>query len=342
MIITRTPYRVSLMGGGTDFPAFFREHGGLVISAALNKHFYIGMTRRIDDRIALSYTRTEIVQTASELKHDLVRTILAQYDLHSGWEIGMLGEILGGTGLGSSSAVSIGLLHAVRTWLDLECGADLLAREAVVVETELLQKCIGWQDQYGVAFPALKQIRFDRDATVHVEPIALTPKNRTALETHTLLVYTGSVRKAESVLAEQSANTDANLSGLETLCSMTRELLAALQDSPLDLPLIGSMISESWQIKRTFAAGISNPKVDAQYQAGIASGAWGGKLLGAGAGGFLLFVISPELQAAMLSRMGNPPAFRLSLDTTGSQLVYDSGSRRNGAYWAVPEDQPRQ
>ncbi len=330
MIITRTPYRVSLMGGGTDFPAFFRDHDGLVISAALNKHFYIGMTRRIDERITLSYTRTEIVRNASELEHDLARSILAQYDFHSGWEIGMIGEIPGGTGLGSSSAVTVGLLHAVRTWRDLECNADLLAREAVMVEAELLRKPIGWQDQYGVAFPGLKQIRFDRDDTVHVAPIALTPANRAVLEAHTLLVYTGSVRAAESVLAEQSSNTAANRSDLETILGMTRDLLAALQDSPLDLPLIGSMIGESWKIKRTFAAGISNPDIDALYQAGIASGAWGGKLLGAGGCGFLLFLIPEDRQAAMLARMGNPPAFRLALDTTGAQIVYDSGSRRNG------------
>ena len=330
MIITRTPYRVSLMGGGTDFPDFFRERGGLVISAALDKHFYIGMTRRIDNRITLSYSKTELVQAAKDLEHDLVRTILEHYGLHSGLEIGMIGEIPGGAGLGSSSAVTVGLLHAVRTWLDLECSADMLARESVVVETELLQKPIGWQDQYGVAFPGLKKILFNRDDTVHVEPIVLKPGNRAALEAHTLLVYTGKVRAAETVLSEQSANIVANLSALETLGSLTRDMLVALQGNPLDLSLIGSMISESWIIKRKLASGITNAEIDALYQTGIASGAWGGKLLGAGGCGFLLFLIPAERQAAMLSRMGNPPAFPLMLDATGSQLIYDSGSHRNG------------
>ena len=209
MIITRTPYRVSLMGGGTDFPAFFRERSGLVISAALNKHFYVGMTYRLDDNINLSYTRTEFVRNVGNLDHEIARTVLARYDLHYGLEIGMMGEIPGGTGMGSSSAVTVGLLHAVRTLLGLECSADGLARESTLIETELLKKPIGWQDQYGVAFPALKKITFHRDDTVHVEPIALTPEKRKALEAHTLLVYTGKSRRAESVLSEQSSNMDA-------------------------------------------------------------------------------------------------------------------------------------
>ena len=329
MIITRTPYRVSLMGGGTDFPAFFRERGGLVISAAVNRHFYVSMARRLDDSIRLSYSKTETVQTSRDLEHDLARTVLTRYDLHSGLEIGMIGEVPGGTGLGSSSAVTVGLLHAVRTFFGLECSADTLAKESVIIETELLNKPIGWQDQYGVAFPALKKIRFNRDDTVQVEPIVLTPENRTALEAHSLLVYTGKTRKAETVLSSQSSNMDVNQSSLEAIRSVAQDMMAVLQDSPLDLPLMGSMLSESWVIKRTFAANVANPEIDEWYQSGIASGAWGGKLLGAGGGGFMLFLVPAEQQAAMLSRMGNPPAFPLVLDSTGSQLIYESGSRRS-------------
>ena len=330
MIITRTPYRVSLMGGGTDFPAFFRERGGLVINAAVNKYFYVSMTRRFDDSICLSYSKTETVRTSRDLEHDIVRTILARYDLHSGLEIGMVGEIPGGTGLGSSSAVTVGLLHAVRASAGLECSADTLARESVIIETELLNKPIGWQDQYGVAFPALKKILFNRDDTVQVEPIELAPENRTALEAHSLLVYTGETRRAETVLSGQSSNLDANQSGLDSIRNLAHDMMAALQYSPLDLPLIGSMLDESWMIKRTFAANVANPAIDELYQSGIASGAWGGKLLGAGGSGFLFFLVPAEQQAAMLSRMGNPPAFPLGLDSTGSRLIHDSGSRRSG------------
>ena len=328
MIITRTPYRVSLFGGGTDFPAFFREHGGVVVSAALNKHFYVSLTRRLEDSICLSYTKTETVPTARDLQHDIVRTVLAQYDLHSGLEIGMIGEVPGGTGLGSSSAVTVGLLHAVRTSFGLECSADALASESVTVETELLNKPIGWQDQYGVAFPALKKILFNRDGTVQVEQIVLTPENRTALEANSLLVYTGGARRAETVLSGQSSNMEANRSGLETIRSIAHDMMAALQGNSLDLPLMGSMLSESWAIKRTFAANVTNTEIDERYQAGIASGAWGGKLLGAGGSGFLLFLVPAERQAAMLSRMGNPPAFPLVLDSTGSALIHQSPAAR--------------
>ena len=271
-----------------------------------------------------------MVQTPRDLEHDIVRTVLARYDLHSGLEIGMIGEVPGGTGLGSSSAVTVGLLHAVRTSFGLECSADTLANESVIIETELLKKPIGWQDQYGVAFPALKKILFNRDDTVQVEPIALTPENRTALEANSLLVYTGKTRKAETVLSGQSSNMDVNQSGLETLRGIAHDMMAVLQDSPLDLPLMGSMLSESWMIKRAFAANVTNVEIDERYQSGIASGAWGGKLLGAGGCGFMLFLVPAERQAALLSRMGNPPAFPLVLNSTGSQVIYESGSRRSG------------
>ena len=330
MIITRTPYRASLMGGGTDFPEFFRERGGLAISAALNKYFYVSMTRRFDDSVRLSYSRTETVRTSRDLEHDIARTVLARYNLHSGLEIGMIGEVPGGTGLGSSSAVTVGLLHAARTSLGLECSADTLASESVIIETELLKKPIGWQDQYGVAFPALKKIVFNRDDTVQVEPIVLAPEDRRALEAHSLLVYTGETRKAETVLSGQSSNMDANQSGLDTLRGIAHDMVAALRSSPLDLPLMGSMLSESWMVKRTLAANVANPVIDELYRSGIASGAWGGKLLGAGGCGFLLFLVPAERQAAMLSRMGNPSAFPLVLDSTGSQLIHESGSRRSG------------
>ncbi len=317
------------MGGGTDFPAFFRVHGGIVVSAALNKHFYVSLTRRFDDSVRLSYSRTETVQSSKDLEHDIARVVLARYNLHSGLEIGMIGEVPGGTGLGSSSAVTVGLLHAVRTSFGLECSAETLARESVIVETEQLGKPIGWQDQYGVAFPALKNIRFNRDDTVQVERIALPPENQTALETQSLLVYTGETRRAEAVLSGQSSNMAANQSGLETIRSIAHDMMAVLQESPLDLPLMGSMLSESWIIKRTFAANVANPQVDELYQSGIASGAWGGKLLGAGGCGFLLFLVPAEQQTAMLARMGNPPAFHLVLDSAGSQVVHESVGHRS-------------
>lgn len=324
MIITRTPYRVSLAGGGTDFPDFFRAHGGLAISAALGKHFYIGITPRLDDNINLSYTRVEFVPSAGDLQHEYARTVLERYGLHTGLEIGMMGEVPGGSGLGSSSAVTVGLLHAVRTWLNLESTAELLAREAVYIETELLQKPIGWQDQYGVAFPALKLIRFNPNSAVSVEPLALTPDAQAELEKHALLVRVGHPRRAEAILLEQSSNADDNQSGLATIRSIADDMLAVLRRTPLDLPRLGALLSESWQIKRTLAAGVADAEIDAMYAAGIAAGALGGKLLGAGGGGFMLFLIPPEKQAAMLARMGNPIALPLTLDPAGSQVVYDS------------------
>lgn len=324
MIISRTPYRVSLIGGGTDFPEFFQDNPSLVISAAINKHFYLNITTRFDAQVRLSYTKTEIVREAGELQHDIARAILERYGLHSGLEIDMVGELPMEAGLGSSSSVTVGLLHAVRKHLGLECDATGLAEEAVLVETKLLGKPIGWQDQYGVAFPALKAITFGPGDAVQVDPIALSAANRQILEANALLVFTGKSRKAESVLSEQASRTDQNLAGLKAINGLANEMRAAFQAERLDLSLLGAVLNESWKIKQTFASSLSNSAIDELHKAGLAAGAWGGKLLGAGNGGFLLFLVPAERQPAMLSRMGNPRSLPLKMDLSGSSIIYNN------------------
>ena len=322
MIVTRTPYRVSLAGGGTDFPTFFRERQVCVVSAALNKYFYLTLASRLDTRVRVAYSKVEDVSHADALEHEIVRAVLKRYDLRSGVEIGMVGEVPAGSGLGSSSAVTIGLLQAVRAHVGLESSAAQLAEEAVRVETELLHKPIGWQDQYGVAFPGVKTITFGPGQKVHMHPIPLSADNRLALEANALLVSTGRTRRAESVLSEFISRMEENRAGLETVNGIARAMRAAFHAPRIDLPLIGSLLDESWKVKRTLSAGVTDPVIDEIYDAGLAAGAWGGKLLGAGGGGFLLLLIPMERHAALRSRLDGAPTLPLVLDMMGASIVY--------------------
>lgn len=327
MIVTRTPYRVSLAGGGTDFPAFFRERQTCVVSAALNKYFYLTLASRLDTRVRVAYSKVEDVPHAGALEHDIVRVVLERYGLHSGVEIGMVGEVPAGSGMGSSSAVTVGLLQAVRARMGLENSAAQLAEEAVRVETELLHKPIGWQDQYGVAFPGVKSITFGPGRDVHVHPIPLSVDNRLALEANAILVSTKHMRRAEAVLSGFVSRMEKNRAGLETIAGIARAMRAAFHAPRIDLPLLGALLDESWKVKRTLSSGATAPFIDEMYDAGRAAGAWGGKLLGAGGGGFLLFLIPPERHAALRSRLDDALTLPFVLDTMGGSLVYENEKR---------------
>ena len=325
MIVTRTPYRVSLAGGGTDFPAFFRERQACVVNAALNRYFYLTFASRLDTRVRVAYSKVEDVSHAGALEHDIVRVVLERYGLRSGIEIGMVGEVPAGSGLGSSSAVTVGLLQAVRAFVGMKSSnAAQLAEEAVRVETELLHKPIGWQDQYGVAFPGVKAITFGPGQDVHVHPIPLSEDNRLALEANALLVSTGRTRRAESVSSGLVSRIEENQAGLETINGIAQAMRAAFHAPRIDPPQIGALLDESWKVKRTLSSAVTEPFIDEMYDAGLAAGAWGGKLLGAGGGGFLLFLIPPERHATLRSRLDDPPTLPLVLDATGASIVYEA------------------
>lgn len=322
MIITRTPYRVSLAGGGTDFPAHFREHGGMVVSAAIRKHFYTCLTTRLDDNLRLSYFETEFVRRAEELKHEIVRTTLASYGLRSGLEMSMVGEVPAGTGLGSSAAVTAGVVRAVRAYLGLDHSNRALATEAVEIETERLGKPSGWQDQFGVVYPGLKAIVFG-GGEARVEPLALSRENQVLLEECAVLVFTGRRRKAASVLKQQVARQRSNLSRLRSLQRVAEETKKALCAERLDLALLGEMLDEGWRAKRTLTDSVTDADLDRMHEKGKAAGAWGGKLLGAGAGGFYLFLVPKERRPELLSSLGDPAWMPLAVDSGGCSIVYD-------------------
>lgn len=328
MIITRTPYRVSLAGGGTDFPEYFREHGTLVINAAVSKHLYVLLTSRLDSRIRLAYFRgAELVHDVDDLEHDIVRAVLQRYEVRAGIEIATIGEIPAGTGLGSSSVVTVGLVHAVRAHLGMESSPRVLAEESIAVERETLNRPIGWQDAWGAAFPGIKALSFGPGSAARAEPIALSATRKQELERNSLLVFTQQKRSAESVLAEQSDRIEDNHSALDDIHGLARSMRASLEagaNGGIDYPSVGAMLSQGWQAKRTLASGIANSRIAELYEIGMASGAWGGKLLGAGGGGFLFFLVPAERQSDMVARMGNPITLPLEFDETGASVVHST------------------
>lgn len=328
MIITRTPYRVSLAGGGTDFPAYFRDHGALVVSIAIRKYFYTCLTTRLDDNLRLSYFSTEFVSHADELRHEIVRAVLESYGLSSGLEMSMVGEVPAGTGLGSSGAVAAGVVRAIRAYLELEHDRDALAQEAVVVESEKLGKPSGWQDQYGVVYPGLKAIAFGPGEEARVEPLPLSRENRTLLEENAVLVFTGRRRKAASLLAKQVGRQQLNMSRLRSLHEIAVETKRVLCAERIDLQRLGELLDESWRAKRNLADGIADSDIDRLYDRARNCGAWGGKLLGAGGGGFYLFLVAKEDQPRLLAELGDLPWMPLTIDSGGCSIAYDARQER--------------
>lgn len=331
MIITRTPYRVSLAGGGTDFPEYFREQGTLVINAAVSKHLYVLLTPRLDSLTRLAYFRgAELVHEVDELEHDIVRAVLQRYEIRGGVEIATIGEIPAGTGLGSSSVVTVGLVHAVRAYLGLKSSPRMLAEEAIWIERKMLNRPTGWQDAWGVAFPGLKALSFGPGIAARAEPLALSAARKQELERNSLLVFTQQDRPAEALLAEQHERIGDNRSALDDILGLARSMRALIEadtQGGIDYPSLGAMLSENWEAKRTLASDIDNFRINELYDIGMASGAWGGKLLGAGGGGFLFFLAPEEHQPHMIARMGNPVTLPLEFDETGATVVYSTNAQ---------------
>jgi D-glycero-alpha-D-manno-heptose-7-phosphate kinase len=312
MIISKTPLRVSFVGGGTDMADFYNEHGGAVVSTAIDKWIHVVVAPRFEGDLRLSYSRTEIVATANEIQHELAREALRLTGLPRGLEIVTLADVPSqGTGLGSSSAVTVGLLNALYAYQGVFRSPTTLAEEAAHIEIEVLGKPIGRQDQYAVAEGGLNFIEFmPNGAGVRVEPIVCPPQTVETLHRSLMMFYTGRQRAASDVLAVQR---DAIVKGdaTNTLLSMrglAYEMREALGNG--DVERVGSLLDQNWNLKRSLVAGLSDSDVDGWYRSALAAGASGGKLLGAGAGGFLLVMAAPEHQAkvrAALSELREVP-----------------------------------
>lgn len=324
MVISRTPLRVSFVGGGTDLLGFAERHGGAVVSTTIDKYVYVIVTERFEDDIRVSYSETEIVPNIDSLKHELVREALRAAGLPRKIEVVTVADVPArGTGLGSSSAVTIGTLNALFAYQGILKSAGDLAHEACRIEIDVLGKPIGKQDQFACSFGGLQLLQFGPGSAVRRDPIVLSREHRRAIERNLLMFYTGRQRRATKVLS----GLDATI----TDKAVTRSLVE-MRDLALDLAeklgtgedpdVLGRFLNENWELKRTLEKRVSSPRIDRWYRTALKAGALGGKLLGAGGGGFLLFYVPSENQPAVRRALGDLQELPIKLESDGSRLVH--------------------
>lgn len=321
MIITQTPLRISFLGGGTDFRAYFRQEAGWVLTSAIDKHIYVTIKKRFDQKIRVGYSQTELVDHIDELHHELVRECLRKTGITRGVEISTMADIPSeGSGLGSSSTVTVGLLNAMYTYIGTPVGHEQLAREACEIEIDVLGKPIGVQDQYIAAYGGQRFICFNQDDSVTVEHLKLEDRQRRKLSQNLLLFYTNIARKAESVLTEQVQKMDERLHVLREMKKLALQAKACLQAGEFDE--LGCLLDQSWQMKKQLASGVSNTFIDEIYAAACKAGALGGKITGAGGGGFLLLYCPLEKQERVRAALSSLPELPFRLEQDGSKVIF--------------------
>ena len=320
MIITQTPLRIGLLGGGTDLPNYYRENGGRVLNCAIDKYIYVIVKQRFDNDIYVNYSRKEIVSRVDDLEHELVREAMRITGVASGVEITTLADIpSAGSGLGSSSAVTVGLLHALFAYQGRQVSAPELAEMACLIEIERCGKPIGKQDQYIAALGGIRDLRFGPGDDVVADELQISAADRLALQRQILLFYTGITRRADSILAEQNANLESTRSQHDLLRDLAG--FAAEQLRLGDVDAIGPAIRESWEVKRKLASGVSNDQIDAAVAQALDAGATGVKLTGAGGGGFLLVICPMERQPVVRDVLRDMQELPVKLDRLGSRVV---------------------
>lgn len=324
MIITKTPFRISFVGGGSDLPAYYTQRKGAVLSTTIDKYMYISTHKFFEkDKIRCKYSQTETVDHVDELQHPILRTVLKDFDLN-GIEVSSIADIPGGTGMGSSSSFTVGLLHNLTAYSNLDISKEGLGSGACRVELDLLKEPIGKQDQYAAAFGGLNLIEFLPNGSVNVEPVLISDQTRKELNSNLKLYYIGNQRSASGILAEQKKNT-AQKEKLDTLGKMVNlvyDLKDALTQGNLDD--FGAILNKNWLLKQSLATGITNQRINDLYATALDAGALGGKLLGAGGGGFMLFYVPTQKQSAVDKAMQTLGAesFDFNMESFGSQIIH--------------------
>ena len=320
MIITQTPLRIGLVGGGTDLPGYYLANGGRVLNAALDKYIYVIVKQRFDDDIYINYSKKEIVSRVEDLEHELVREAMHITGVTSGVEITTLADIpSAGSGLGSSSAVTVGLLHALFAYRGRQVSAAELAELACTIEIERCGKPIGKQDQYIAAFGGIRDIHFGPGEKVVAEDLALSAAERRGLQQQIMLFYTGITRRADPILAEQNAKVEETRPQLDLLRDLAALAVDRLRSGDVDG--VGAVVRESWEAKRKLASGVSTGQIDLAVSRALDAGASGVKLTGAGGGGFLLVICPMERQRAVRESLADMRELPVKLDPLGSRVV---------------------
>jgi D-glycero-alpha-D-manno-heptose-7-phosphate kinase len=328
VIISRTPFRISFLGGGTDLPDFYRGEEGAVLSTTIDKYMYITVNNRFDSSYRLSYSETEICANVSDIRHRIFRTVLNRYaaDAKSlsggrGLEILSMADVPSGTGLGSSSSFTVGLLKALRGHISHTTRPESLAQEASKIEIEELGEPIGKQDQYAAAYGGLNYVRFLPSGEVLVEPVATTEATRQNLQSSLLVFYTGVTRSASGVLEEQMKNINSKQVELRAMRDLATQMKRELEVNS-SMERIGALLNEGWQLKKSLASGISGGQIDEWYQRAMKAGAWGGKILGAGGGGFLMLMVDPSRREKIKRELRELQEFQIQFENQGSQIIF--------------------
>jgi D-glycero-alpha-D-manno-heptose-7-phosphate kinase len=324
MIISRTPFRISFLGGGTDYPAWYLKHGGSVVAATIDKYCYLTcryLPPFFEHRIRVVYAKTELCQFVDDIQHPAVREVLRFLNVSRGVEIHHDGDLPARSGMGSSSAFSVGLLNALHALGGRLPSKHQLATEGIYIEQEALKETVGSQDQVLVAYGGLNQISFHPSGDIVVHPITISRERLRQFNDHLMLFYTGLVRTASDVARTYVGDLEAHKRQMRILKDLVDEGLGLL-NSNRDLTGFGELLNESWQVKRSLSARVSNPAVEQMYERAISSGAIGGKLLGAGGGGFLLLFVPPEHQKRVREELGNLLHVPFRFEFSGSQIIF--------------------
>lgn len=320
MIITQTPLRISFAGGGTDFRDFFEPHGGAVVSSAIDKFVYCIVKERFDDKIYVNYSKKEIVDSIDQLEHELVREAMRQVGVERAVEISFLADIPAeGSGLGSSSSVTVGVLHALHLYAGNTVTADQLAREACAIEIDVLGKPIGVQDQYIAAYGGLRCITFGPGDGVKIESVRAPRSALEDLDNMLMLFFTGRTRQAASILSEQKANIAARTDVLKAMTGQAFRVRQLLESDQVDE--LGPLLHEGWEAKRKLARGISDNQMDELYERAVKAGALGGKISGAGGGGFFLLCVPSNRRKAIRQALATLKEMPFRLERGGSRAI---------------------
>jgi D-glycero-alpha-D-manno-heptose-7-phosphate kinase len=324
MIISRTPFRISFFGGGTDYPAWYRNHGGAVLAASIDKYCYLTcryLPPFFEHRIRLVYRKIETCATIDEIAHPVVKAVLRHLDFERGLELHHDGDLPARSGMGSSSAFAVGLLHALHALAGRMRTKMQLTQESIHIEQEIMREVVGSQDQVMAAFGGLRYVQFYPDGKITADPLPLPSVRLAQLQAHLMLFYTGVARTASSIARTYVSNIESQRRQLETMRRMVEESVDILV-SGLDLHVFGQLLHEAWQTKRSLSPQVSTPQVDAMYERARRAGAVGGKLTGAGGGGFLLLFVPPKRQPGVRRALAPLLEVPFAFEAGGSQIIF--------------------
>ncbi len=328
MIISKTPVRISFFGGGTDYPEYFNEYGGCVLSTTIDKYVYITINKiggLLDDKYRIAYKKIELCNSISEIEHPSVRETLRYLNIIDGLDINIFSDLPARTGLGSSSSFTVGLLNALYAYEGKIKSKLDYAQEAIYIEKEILNENVGVQDQLAAACGGLNYMKLSSSG-YEVNPIILSKERKLVLDSNLLLYYTGISRFATEVLTEQIEKTKERkvMVELKDIYNMVQDGIKILSDDSIPLSDFGNLLDKTWQAKKKLSSAISNGPIDEMYEIAIKSGALGGKLLGAGGGGFFLFYVNKENQESFREKMGNFIEIPFSFEEEGSRIIHFS------------------